>query len=126
MIINYDESQLVLKSEATGAKQHLAPNMPIGKRFVSAQVVNVASATPDQLSTRIPTNGAFRILVFPGNVAEPRLMTRLKRFASWLDSPDSPVSKYTPRSRPRDSVIDVVTIREWSPWCIIREQETGP
>jgi hypothetical protein len=54
------------------------------------------------------------MLVFPGNIAEPRLMTRLKRFARWLDSSESPVSKYTPRSRPRHSVIDVVTIREWT------------
>jgi len=109
-IINYDESPLVVKSSTSGAKQHLAPNLPIGKRFISAQVVNVASATPDQLSTRIPTNGSFRMLVFPGNVAEPRLMARLKRFAGWLDSAESPVSRYTPRNRSRDSVVDVVTI----------------
>jgi hypothetical protein len=114
MIINYDESPLVVKSSSSGAKQHLAPNLPIGKRFISAQVVNVASATADQLSTRIPTNGSFRMLVFPGNVADPRLMARLKRFAGWLDSAESPVSRYTPRNRSRDSVIDVVTIRESS------------
>ncbi|KAJ9116764.1 hypothetical protein QFC24_006655 [Naganishia onofrii] len=112
MSIDYGDSQLVHKSKST--KQALAIKLPIGKRFFSAQVVNMASATSDQLATRIPTTGAFRLLVFPGNVAEPDLMLRLKTLAAYLDRPDTFLSKYTPRSsKGRDEIIDIVTIREY-------------
>lgn len=118
MSIDYGESDLVRK----GSKQELAPLLPIGKRFFSAQVVNVASATGDQLTTRIPTTGAFRLLVFPGNIAKPELMSRLKKLADYLDRSDTFLSKYTPRlSKARDAVIDVVTIRAslyLSEWCL--------
>lgn len=115
MSIDYGQSILVAKDGSVSSKQYLAPLLPVGKRFFSTQVVNVASATADELATRIPTNGAFRLLVFPGNVAEPKLMGRLKDLALYLDAPESIISKYTPASRPRDSVIDVITIRENSP-----------
>ena len=112
MSIDYGDSQLVHKSKST--KQALAIKLPIGKRFFSAQVVNVASATSDQLATRIPTTGAFRLLVFPGNVAAPDLMLRLKTLSAYLDRPDTFLSKYTPRSsKGRDEIIDIVTIREY-------------
>ncbi|KAJ9115387.1 hypothetical protein QFC22_005142 [Naganishia vaughanmartiniae] len=109
MSIDYGDSQLVHKSKST--KQELASKLPIGKRFFSAQVVNVASATGDQLATRIPTTGAFRLLIFAGNVAEPDQMSRLKTLAAYLDRPDTFLSKYTPRSsKGRDEIIDVVTV----------------
>lgn len=121
MSIDYGDSQLVHKSKST--KQELASKLPIGKRFISAQVVNVASATGDQLATRIPTNGAFRLLVFPGNVAEPKQMSRLKALAAYLDRPDTFLSKYTPRSsKGRDEIIDVITIRGYPFFCLLRFQ----
>lgn len=102
---------LVAKNGALKSKQSLAPLLPVGKRFFSAQVVNIASATADQLTTRMPTDGAFRLLVFPGNVAQPAAMERLKKLSAYLDGPQSVVSKYTPASAERWSVIDVITIR---------------
>lgn len=95
------------------SKQQLASKLLVGERFFAAQVVNIASATADWLTTRMPTNGAFRVLVFPGNVAEEKAMQRLQKLASYLDGAESVVSKYTPASRPRSSVIDVITIREF-------------
>ena len=91
-------------------KQELAPKLVIGERFHSAQVVNVASATADQLATRMPTNGAFRVLVFAGNVAMEPAMARLRKLAAYLDKPESVVSKYTPANKPRWSIVDVITI----------------
>lgn len=111
MSIDYADSIVVAKTGSmVESKQHLAPLLPVGKRFFSAQVVNIASATADQLATRMPTDGAFRLLVFAGNVAEKPAMARLKRLAAYLDGPESVVSKYTPAGWERWSVIDVITI----------------
>ncbi|KAK4705032.1 phenol 2-monooxygenase (NADPH), partial [Phenoliferia sp. Uapishka_3] len=110
MSIDYADSILVGRGGTVQSKQHLAANLPVGQRFFSAQVVNVASATPDQLTTRMPMTGAFHLLVFAGNVAEKSAMDRLKVFANYLDGPESVVSKYTPEDQSRSSVIDVITI----------------
>lgn len=117
MSIDYADSIVSGKSRS---RPELAKNLRVGERFYSAQVVNAASATADQITTRIPFTGAYRLLVFAGNVADKAPMDRLKRLADYLDGPESPVSKYTPRHLPRWSVIDPVTIREYLPSCIER------
>lgn len=60
--------------------------------------------------TLVVAAGSFRLLIFPGNVAEPGAMARLAKLAAYLDSASSIITKYTPKSRPRHSVIDVLTI----------------
>ncbi|BGP34603.1 hypothetical protein JCM10296v2_006425 [Rhodotorula toruloides] len=111
--LNYGDSIVVGKDGSRGAvasKQHLALKLPVGERFYSAQVVNQASATADQLTTRIPFTGAFRLLVCPGDITKPEAKERLQKLADYLDSPESVVSKYTPSDLPRWAVIDPVTI----------------
>ncbi|GAA5847228.1 hypothetical protein JCM9279_006147 [Rhodotorula babjevae] len=113
MSINYADSPVVGKDGSQGgiqSKQHLAAKLPVGERFYSAQVVNQASATADQLTTRIPFTGAFHLLVFPGDVTKPAAMDRLAKLAEYLDGPDSVVSRYTPANMPRWSVVDPITI----------------
>ncbi|GAA5913952.1 uncharacterized protein JCM6883_000131 [Sporobolomyces salmoneus] len=107
MSIDYADSTISGKSQS---KHELAKNLKVGERFYSAQVVNAASATADQITTRIPFTGAYRLLIFAGNIAEKGPMERLQRLATYLDGPDSPVSKYTPSTLPRWSVIDPITI----------------
>ncbi|GAA5961789.1 hypothetical protein JCM3765_004073 [Sporobolomyces pararoseus] len=107
MSIDYADS---IVSGKTASKPELATKLKVGERFFSAQVVNAASATPDQLTTRIPFTGAYRLLIFAGDVAQKGPIDRLKRLANYLDGPDSPVSKYTPGKLPRWSVIDPITI----------------
>ena len=111
MSIDYADSILVGRTGAVKSKQELATLLPVGQRFFAAQVVNIASATADFLTTRMPMTGAFRILVFAGNVAERKVMDRVRALAKYLDSPEGVVSKYTPANQSRDSVIDVITIR---------------
>lgn len=115
MSISYAGNLIVARADGTStvkSRPELAPKLAIGERFFSAQVVNIASATPDQLATRMLTNGAFRVLVFAGNVAEEKAMKRLEKLAEYLDGEESVVSKFTPKGRSRSSVIDVITIRE--------------
>lgn len=114
MSINYADSIVVGKNGSNGgvkSKQHLAAKLPVGERFYSAQVVNQASATADQLTTRIPFTGAFRLLIFPGDILKPAAKNRLAKLAEYLDGPASVVSKYTPSDLPRWSIIDPITIR---------------
>ncbi|GAA6033167.1 hypothetical protein JCM8097_002978 [Rhodosporidiobolus ruineniae] len=114
MSIDYADSIVVGKSGENGSavksQQHLASNLPVGQRFFAAQVVNQASATADWLTTRIPYTGAFRLLVFPGDIKQEKAMARLRKLGDYLDGPDSVVSKYTPADGPRWAVIDPVTI----------------
>ncbi|GAA6022017.1 hypothetical protein JCM10207_002409 [Rhodosporidiobolus poonsookiae] len=114
MSIDYADSIVVGKEGESGSavksKQSLASKLPVGQRFFGAQVVNQASATADILTTRIPYTGAFRLLVFAGDVATEKGKERLQKLADYLDGPESVVSKYTPGDLRRDSVISVVTI----------------
>ncbi|POY76369.1 hypothetical protein BMF94_0566 [Rhodotorula taiwanensis] len=106
MSISYGESSVA----SAQSKQQLAPKLVVGQRFFSAQVVSQASATADQLTTRTPFTGAWRVFVFPGDVSRTAEMERLRKLSAYLDSPESVVSKYTPSSRKRWDIIDVVTI----------------
>ncbi|GAA5972399.1 hypothetical protein JCM11641_001825 [Rhodosporidiobolus odoratus] len=114
MSIDYADSTVVGKGgeggSAVKSKQELASKLPVGQRFFSAQVVNQASATPDQLTTRIPFTGAYHLLVFAGDILQEKAKARLQKLADYFDSPDSVISKYTPASLSRWSVIDAITI----------------
>lgn len=58
MLVDYDGSIISAKEgAAVASRQELAPLLPVGKRFFSAQVVNVASATADQVTTRMLMDG---------------------------------------------------------------------
>ncbi|GAA5988739.1 hypothetical protein JCM10908_006149 [Rhodotorula pacifica] len=107
MSISYGDSLVV---GTALSRQELAPRLPVGERFFSTQVVNQASATAVQLTSHVPFTGAWRILVFAGDVAQAAVMDRLRRLNACFNAPDSVVSKYTPPDRKRWDVIDVVTI----------------
>ncbi|GAA5915782.1 uncharacterized protein JCM6883_001928 [Sporobolomyces salmoneus] len=78
----------------------------VGEQLYLAPVVNTASATADQVTARIPFTGAYRLLNFTGNIAKKGLMERLQHLATYLDGPDSPISKYTLKHQ----VIDLITL----------------
>jgi phenol 2-monooxygenase len=111
--INYDESVIVAKegkASTVKSKKELAKYIEVGTRFPSEQVVRHSEGLPLPLGDLLVTNGAFRILCFAGNAADPKQMARLDRLAAYLDSPESVISRYTPASRKRDFAIDVITI----------------
>ena len=66
MLVDYDASIISAKmGGAVASWQELAPLLPVGKRFFSAQVVNVASATADQLTTRMLMDGKHALVETP-------------------------------------------------------------
>ena len=91
----------VLTAEAT--RQDLARGFTIGMRFHSAPVVRLADAKPMHLGHAARADGAWRIYAFADASGK-----RLRDLAGFLvESPASPVRRFTPTGADIDSVIDV-------------------
>jgi phenol 2-monooxygenase len=55
-----------------------------GKRLPDFQVVCQADGTTTRIHPRLRANGAFRILIFAGNIAQAGLLARLQILGAWL------------------------------------------
>ncbi|WP_417543238.1 FAD-binding monooxygenase [Marinobacter sp.] len=100
------------KSMITGTTEHqqLAAGFPIGKRFKSAKVMRVCDGNKVHLGHHATADGRWRIYAFADS-ARPGTDSRLATWAEWiLNSPDSPVVKYTPDGSDLDSLFDVKVI----------------
>ena len=97
-------------SSLTGAAihQHLARGFTIGMRFHSASVVRLADAKPVQLGHAARADGRWRLYAFADGVGPSESASRLRALCEHLvQSPDSPVRRYTPEGADVDSVFDV-------------------
>jgi phenol 2-monooxygenase len=111
--VDYAQSVLIAKDGAGGgpkSKAELATNIQVGKRFKSHQVCRHAEGTAFELGDLLYMNGSFRIMVFAGDVTNAGQMERVFRFADYLDSGASVVSRYTPAGHKRDFAIEVLTV----------------
>ncbi|KAK8207396.1 FAD binding domain-containing protein [Phyllosticta capitalensis] len=81
----------------------LATRLPLGTRIPGFKVVNQASALPLSLHALLPSTGAFRVLLFAGDVTQPAQAARVQSFCAYLTS-SSPSSSFlrthTPPSIP--------------------------
>ena len=83
--------------------QALAKGFMIGTRFHSAPVVRLADAKPVHLGHVARADGAWRLYAFADASGQ-----RLQALAAFLmDSPQSPVRRFTPAGADIDNVIDV-------------------
>ncbi|CAH0250112.1 FAD-binding monooxygenase [Rhodococcoides fascians] len=93
--------------------QNLATGFPVGKRFKSAPVVRVCDANPMHLGHHHRADGRWRIYVFADAAAAGLHSTSaaLTELSSWLlESPDSPIVRFTPQGTDIDSSFDVKVI----------------
>ncbi len=90
-------------------KQHLAPNIKIGMRMPSFQVLKQADARPSQFQELLKSNGRWRIVVFAGDLRDPNQWTRITRLGDTLAHLTSFLSRYDGKSSPH-SVIELLTI----------------
>ncbi|MBM7244339.1 FAD-dependent monooxygenase [Rhodococcus fascians] len=93
--------------------QNLATGFPVGKRFKSAPVVRVCDANPMHLGHHHRADGRWRIYVFADAAAAGLHSTSaaLNELSSWLlESPDSPIVRFTPQGTDIDSSFDVKVI----------------
>jgi phenol 2-monooxygenase (NADPH) len=87
---------------AAATHQALATGFPIGMRLHSAPVVRVADAKPMHLGHVARADGAWRVYAFADAGGQ-----RLRALADFLvQSPDSPIRRFTPAGADIDSVID--------------------
>ena len=88
--------------------QHLAHDLPIGRRFHSAPVIRLADAKLVHLGHTVKADGRWRLFAF-ADAEDPRDTTsRLRSLCTFLaKSPDSPVRRFTLAGADIDSVIDV-------------------
>ena len=94
----------------TGASthQHLARGLTIGSRFHSAPVVRVGDGKQMQLGEALAADGRWRLIAFAGqgDVAGPA--SPVSKLCSHLvESPQSPIRRYTPAGADLDAVFDV-------------------
>ena len=77
----------------------------------SVKVLNQSDARPWHLQERLPSTGAWRIVLFVGDVvgsaAQRAKMTGL---CDRLAAPDSLLRRFTPPSAARDAVFEVLTV----------------
>ncbi|EKG15728.1 Monooxygenase FAD-binding protein [Macrophomina phaseolina MS6] len=99
-------------------KQHLATNVPLGKRFPSFKVLNQTDARPWHLAERLPSDGRWRIVLFAGNVLAPAQQERIQKFCAALDAPGSWLHRVTPADGKIDSVVEILTVHSAPRWDV--------
>ncbi|WP_404290325.1 FAD-binding monooxygenase [Glutamicibacter arilaitensis] len=96
----------------TGEKDHqeLAKGFPIGKRFKSSEVMRLGDNNPVHLGHHHRADGRYRIYVF-ADQAVAGADSKVTDLSKWLlESPDSPIVKFTPTGADIDSLFDVKVV----------------
>ena len=76
LTIVYQESPL---TRPKGSTQSLAENLKIGMRFPTAPVVRFCDGLETQLVRALPSDGRWRIVVFPGDIRETVALRKLNQ-----------------------------------------------
>ncbi|KAG9966269.1 phenol 2-monooxygenase, partial [Aureobasidium melanogenum] len=92
------------------SKQSLATNLEVGKRMPSVKVLNQSDARPYHFQELLKSTGAWRVVLFAGDVSNPEQMKRLHSLGERLQSSDSFLRRFTPAGARYDSVIEVLTV----------------
>ncbi len=90
--------------------QHLAEGFPVGMRFQSAPVVQLADAKPVHLGHVARADGAWRVYIFADQRHPASAESLARRVCEFLSSDQSPTRRFTPVGADPDSIIDVRAI----------------
>lgn len=88
----------------------LAAECKIGMRIPSVKVLNQSDARPSHFQELLPSNGTWRVVIFPGDVREPRQKERLANLGQQLASAHSFLRRFTPSNARYDSVIELLAV----------------
>jgi phenol 2-monooxygenase (NADPH) len=102
------------KSLRVVGKQELASKIKIGMRMPSFKVLSQSDARPWHFQERLKSDGRWRVVVFAGDVSNPKQMERVQTLGKNLKSSGSFVSRFTPPGKPVDSVIEAMVIHSAS------------
>ena len=91
-------------------QQELARNIPMGMRFPSFQVLNQSDARPWQFCHFLKSDGRFRVVLFAGDLKSAAQWQRVQSFGEQLAKPNSFIHRYTPSTKPINSVIEILVV----------------
>jgi 2-polyprenyl-6-methoxyphenol hydroxylase-like FAD-dependent oxidoreductase len=101
----------------TGESSHqaLAAGFKIGTRFHSAPVMRLGDGRQLQLGDTFAADGRWRLVAFAGNGDMATPESPIGKLCSFLlDSPESPLKKFTPKGANADAVFDVRAVFQQS------------
>ncbi|MEY3782248.1 MAG: hypothetical protein RIS97_426, partial [Pseudomonadota bacterium] len=99
----------------TSDHQHLAEGLTIGARFHSTLVVRLGDGKPMQLGETLAADGRWRLIAFAGQSDDAGSASPLGKLCSYLiESPQSPLKRYTPAGADVDAVFDVRAVFQQS------------
>jgi phenol 2-monooxygenase (NADPH) len=100
---------------ASSEHQHLAPGLTVGKRFHSAPAVRVGDGKQVQLGSTLQADGRWRLMVFAPVGDAAGATSPVRQLCDWLvQSPQSPIVRYTRSGEDIDSVLDVRAVFQQS------------
>jgi phenol 2-monooxygenase (NADPH) len=95
--------------------QHMAQGLIIGTRFHSTPVVRVGDGKQMQLGETLAADGRWRLIAFAGKNDKAESTSPVGKLCSYLiDSPQSPLKRYTPAGADVDTVFDVRAVFQQS------------
>ena len=101
----------------TGASTHqnLAEGLAIGTRFHSVPVIRLGDGKNMQLGETLAADGRWRLIAFAGQGDGAGSASPLGKLCSYLiESPQSPLKRYTPAGADVDAVFDVRAVFQQS------------
>ncbi|MFI7579084.1 FAD-dependent monooxygenase [Kocuria kalidii] len=87
--------------------QDLATGFPLGKRFKAHPVKRVSDTNPKFLGHQHTADGRWRIYAFADAAVSTAEDSALRAWAEWMDSPESPVHRFTPDGQDLDALFDL-------------------
>lgn len=114
--VNVDYNSLLsLKSDPKGSSLEndltsFASNIPVGKRLSSTTIVAQLDASVHQVANYLPSDGRWRVVVFPGDIKVEAHRDALKEAAEYFESKTGFIRKFTPQSCNWNAVFDILTI----------------
>ena len=93
--------------------QELASGFPVGKRFMSSEVVRVCDGNAVHLGHHAKADGRWRVYAFADapTAGEPSALTD---WAGFVAAPDGPIARHTPAGADLDAVFDVKVVYQQS------------
>jgi phenol 2-monooxygenase len=80
-------------------------------RFADTKVVCQCDGRPWYLNDRIPSDGRWRIILFPGDFkTNASLNKQMLDVGAYLESSDSFIKRYTPSTEKIDAIIEVLLV----------------
>ncbi|KAK7426894.1 hypothetical protein QQZ08_006640 [Neonectria magnoliae] len=90
-----------------GDGQSLATGLVVGMRFPSAQVVRFCDARAMQLTTALPADSRWHVVLFAGDILDKETADRLDKVSDKLQSI---VQRFTPETQDADAIIQSLLV----------------